>query len=125
MKLAILIASLAALAAASSAAAPPQQDHSRDMSEADRAACIQRGGFTAHYGMIGAEDCYFRYADGGRRCTGSNDCKGRCVYTKRDPYGPFPRAGMAAIGRCEPTSAQFGCHTLVEHGRIRETMCVD
>lgn len=125
MKLAILIASLAALAAASSAATPPRQDQSRDMSEADRAACLQRGGFTAHYGMLGLEGCYFRYADAGKRCTGSNDCKGRCIHQGSDAYEDRPKPGRTAIGRCEATSAQFGCYTLVEHGRSRGRMCVD
>lgn len=124
MKLGVLTAVVAALAASSSTA-PRVQDHGLDLSAADRTACLKRGGFLAHYGMIGAEGCYFRFSDAGKHCSGSHDCKGRCIYPSRDVTKDRLKGGMTVLGRCEATSATFGCHSLVEHGRIRETLCVD
>jgi hypothetical protein len=55
--------------------------------------------------------CAMRTTDGGKTCTGSEQCQSTCL-------GPENAAdGIKAIGVCSTTSAQFGNVVQVEDGK--------
>lgn len=86
------------------------------------ADCMARGGRMQPLGRMQSMQCVVPYADGGRRCTDSDQCSGQCRIANEAARSA---AGARVIGRCQTDSDPFGCHTTVENGRAQVTICVD
>lgn len=87
----------------------------------ERAACEAAGGAIAVAGLLGHEACILTLADGGKACTDSDDCIGRCRNS-----GAFVDAGEpVAAGFCEWSNSPFGCWQEVVDGRGGLAICVD
>jgi hypothetical protein len=89
--------------------------------EAEREACLAAGGTIVPSGKLQWENCVQPFSDAGAACTGSADCIGDCRY--EGEAEPVP--DMEVTGTCQATDARFGCHTIVENGKIAHTICVD
>lgn len=100
------------------AQAPPVSQTPAD----EASACAARGGKMLPQGRMQTTQCVVSYADAGERCTDGDDCRGDC---RIEDVTDAPRAGVAAIGRCQATSSRFGCYTTVEDGKAEATICVD
>ena len=113
------VAGLVLLAASSSAAPPP------NTASPAPAQCKASGGRIEPVGMAGAPACVIPYADAGKPCRDTAQCKGRCL--TREPKGsPVPGPGATARGTCEATNRTFGCFAEVRGGRIANGfMCFD
>ena len=91
---------------------------------ADPAAsdCIARGGRMEPQGRMQTLQCVVAYTDGGQRCTDGDQCQGDC---RVEESAGLPRAGAAAVGRCQASSSRFGCYATVKDGRAQAAICVD
>jgi putative hemolysin len=124
MRRSILIAGLGALALTGcTSATPPQpqaggQSFARDMSTADRTACISAGGRVERRGRLGAELCVRPFADAGKACTDSAQCQGKCV-SQGNAETP------AQAGQCQADDRLFGCYSEIKDGKAASTICVD
>ncbi|HYF61523.1 MAG TPA: hypothetical protein VD886_01835 [Herpetosiphonaceae bacterium] len=81
---------------------------------ANQQECRQKGGAWGAQGMQGTLMCNLPAADAGQRCTGSEQCEGLCMAAP----AATPEPGGEVAGKCSPRQIVFGCHTLVEDGRI-------
>mgnify|MGYP005840149063 CR=1 FL=1 len=90
-------------------------------SAAERATCERAGGTVVPSGKLQWENCVQPLMDAGTACAGSADCIGECRYEGDTE----PVQDMPVTGTCQATDARFGCHTVVEGGRIAHTICVD
>lgn len=96
-----------------SCSAPPKR-----LDPAELRTCLAQGGYESG-GPFGNPFCQFRYADGGRSCSGKMDCQGRCIlWVDGEPNDPLPQPGDTAVGVCEAEQSTFGCYAVVEQGRI-------
>lgn len=84
----------------------------------ERARCEAAGGVVRRDGMRGWQQCIQAYADAGKACTDSDDCLGQC----RADLG---EAGVTATGTCQANDSPFGCHAVVEDGKVQPAICVD
>lgn len=91
-------------------------------SSLNAAECAARGGKMLAQGRMQTVMCVLGYADAGKRCTDGDDCQGSC---RIEDIPNAPRAGASAVGRCQASSASFGCYTTVENGKAEATICVD
>ncbi len=87
-------------------------------------SCANAGGTLQARGKLRTPVCVHPYSDGGRRCTGKADCKGRCIAEPRSEGG-LPEAGTAVLGRCQADDKLFGCYAEVEGGKAKGGICVD
>ena len=78
-------------------------------------------------GMLGVRICVTPYVDGGRACTDSGQCAGRCLldYDSAAVSLQSHPVGREAAGRCEADNRTFGCHAEILDGRITQPICVD
>ncbi|PEQ11553.1 hypothetical protein B2G71_16765 [Novosphingobium sp. PC22D] len=90
----------------------------RTMTPEKRAACEASGGTVERRGMVGAETCVHAYADGGKICTDSAQCEGKCV-------GSPGAADQRAAGSCQKDDKLFGCYAEIVGGRPAYAICVD
>lgn len=96
------------------------QSFSRDMSVADRTACITGGGRVERRGRIGAELCVKPFADAGKQCTDTAQCAGKCVGTADQASATGPISGQ-----CQADDRLFGCYSEIKAGKAMNAICVD
>lgn len=126
----IAIASLALLAACETPATgggplphgvpEPTQNYS----EASLQRCNQLGGVYGRAGMMGWWRCTLLFADGGKVCSDSTQCRGKCKTDEQTDYDPNRPQGNQT-GFCAPDDNPFGCYATVENGVIQPMLCVD
>lgn len=101
------------LLSACSATPPPGAELPGDrpeLSQAEAAACIARGGQVAVGGLLGGRFCAERLADAGQACTRAGDCIGRCEAETRT---------------CQTHANPFGCHSMLDAEGNPVTLCAD
>ena len=89
----------------------------------DERACEAMGGSVRQAGMMGLYHCIVPYADGGKACRSSDDCKGRCRTSNE--LTDFEAAPGTQVGQCEMNDSPFGCYGWVEDGTATPMRCVD
>jgi len=71
--------------------------------------CLEAGGTWGRGGILGLEQCFPNYSDGGKSCNRDSDCQGMC---------------MADTRSCAP-SFSYGCLSyLNDEGKVEE-ICID
>jgi len=86
---------------------------------ADKIKCIAEGGFVERAGMAGFERCTKRFSDGGKICTDSSECEGKC-------FSNTATANQSNVtGNCQKTDNPFGCRAEVSNGKTGFALCVD
>ncbi|WP_156841360.1 hypothetical protein [Novosphingobium aquimarinum] len=105
-------------APASGAKRSLQSPFQKAMSPAKRAQCEASGGTVEARGMAGMEACLHTYADGGKACTDSSQCEGKCVGQ------PGPETQQTA-GSCQKDDKLFGCYSEILGGKPAYAICVD
>ncbi|PZU10914.1 MAG: hypothetical protein DI605_04670 [Sphingomonas sp.] len=106
-----------------------------EMSRAEQKACAAGGGRIMRDGRAQTERCVHRFPDAGKKCTGSRQCAGKCVYLDDSeirlgfskapwPEGD-PRLGARVAGHCQFSDTPFGCRYHVERGRLAGGLCTD
>jgi len=88
----------------------------------ERARCEAAGGTVERAGRAGWERCVQTFPDAGKACSGSADCLGECRLAE---FGDTPEPGTPVAGVCQANDAPFGCHTVVEDGKVLHSICVD
>lgn len=78
--------------------------------EADRTACLKRGGEFHLLAKTGAYVCLSRPRDAGKACSAESDCEGAC---------------LARSGTCAPVMPLVGCHEVLTRSGTRVTECVE
>ncbi len=91
---------------------------SKHLDALERRTCIAKGGYESR-SAFGFPICQFRYADGGKACTGKADCQGRCLLNVDGaPQTQLPKPGQAANGVCDATQYNPGCFATIEGGKV-------
>lgn len=80
------------------------------LSEAERAACIDRGGVVGIAGLLGGEFCAERLPDAGQACSRAADCSGYCEADSRT---------------CSVHANPYGCHSFLDDAGEVVAICVD
>jgi hypothetical protein len=88
----------------------------------DRSACEAKGGVVEQAGRLGLWRCTVKYTDAGKSCRDGDDCEGLCL-GKDVSEGVTEGAGV--VGACAASDNPFGCHSIIEDGKIESTRCVD
>lgn len=91
----------------------------RALSAQARAECESRGGTVQRRGMMNSEMCVTPYADGGKQCTDSSQCEGRCITSAGSMGSP------SVAGTCQKDDRLFGCFSEVLNGKAAGGLCVD
>ncbi|MBB5986353.1 hypothetical protein [Sphingobium lignivorans] len=112
-----------ALALAPLAGCSPQIGLVEGVPSPELNACVRQGGTLQVRGRAGTVMCVIPYADAGKSCTSSSECRGRCLAARTD--GDLPERGEAAPGRCQPENRLFGCFAELKDGKVATTMCID
>ena len=82
--------------------------------------CIMQGKAVVAAGMHGMPACIDIYSDGGKVCSDSSECEGRC--TTREVV----EAGARISGVCQGSGLdRFGCYNQISNGVARPAICVD
>ena len=89
------------------------------MSLTARAACLGKGGSVQVAGMLGAETCVIKYADGGAICLDSATCEGKCLTSADNAMKDN------ISGTCQMTDSPFGCYAEVRRSQTGAALCVD
>jgi hypothetical protein len=84
------------------------------------AECIERGGDWGHFGTIDTLRCNIPTSDGGSACRDSSDCESMCFADSDENYG----SSATELGICSYWILNFGCHEIIEDGKIVE-LCMD
>ena len=92
-----------------------------NFNETDQKACIDFGGTYTRAGLLGYYNCFVDYADGGKTCSDSGDCQGRCRATN----GFDSDAQGGQTGTCQRTDSPFGCYSEIVGGVVQPGLCVD
>jgi len=87
----------------------------------DVAACTANGGTVKPVCRMQKPACIFAYADAGKSCTDSDQCKGRCIAAE----GAMPEGGATVAGICEADNDLCGCSTEIVGGKAVAGRCVD
>jgi len=87
--------------------------------DAERMRCTDAGGTVQRDGILGFYRCTQDLPDGGKACSNSSECLGRCLV-----QGEVADDGTA-VGACQRTDSPFGCFSMVENGRATPGFCVD
>jgi hypothetical protein len=98
----------------------------------DKATCEARGGKWGPLGgLLNRIGCNIPYSDGGRICSDSSDCQGRCIFESQlenlltgKPVKEF-RPGEPVTGVCARWRIMFGCFTYVHKGKTKPGPCID
>lgn len=85
-------------------------------------SCLAEGGYESRT-PFGAPFCQKLHADAGTPCVDKAECQGRCLAEALDL--PSVAVGTPAVGHCEARRATFGCHAVIEHGKVATYRCVD
>ena len=90
------------------------------LAKIDRESCIAEGGKVEGIGLFGIPACVKYYADAGKQCKGSDDCKGHCFVPETI------NEGTKILGKCEASEHDsFGCFSRIENGVVAYSMCQD
>ena len=84
------------------------------------AACEAEHGKWQRIGKAGFPACVHQSRDAGKACRDASECQFGC-----DAGMQRPAASGDVVGKCAANDDHFGCHAWVEHGRIKESVCVD
>ena len=98
-------------------AAPPIGDVNE--SEQLKKKCLEEGKEWRKVGMLQMGACIEKSRDGGKACTSSKDCQFWC-----EDYDNRP-VGTEVVGTCAKDDDRSSCHTFVENGRVKESLCED
>ncbi len=85
----------------------------------DPAACKAMNGVIQPVCLMGHPQCVVEFSDGGKTCSDSSDCQGRCVADSS------AQMMQPAKGTCAKTSYPCGCFSLVVNGVAQPTLCID
>jgi len=120
----ILIFGMIALLAGC-AAAPVTPGHAADaaMTPPNVEECRANGGTIRNVCRRQWPACVVLYSDGGKSCTDSAQCKGKCLLDTEtdDDFEP----GDRAKGICQQDNDPCGCKIEVAKGKVRSGVCVD
>lgn len=120
MRTAVLVAALAL-----GAFAPPAGEYpdwpGKYLTAEEKAVCRAEGGKPATLGPAHAEYCERRYADGGRKCTDSSQCEGKCL--SKTMYGDLSEDDPPVVGICQRVYPHRGCIIEVVDGRTPNVVC--
>lgn len=83
------------------------------------AACEAAGGSVRPVCLRGNPMCMVKFRDGGKACSSSSDCSGRCLGDNSTPMG------QKTTGKCALTNDPCGCFQLIENGVAQPTLCAD
>lgn len=89
------------------------------LSQADKLACVQSGGYVERAGLLGAERCTTPFSDAGLVCTDSGQCQGQCRAEISSDMGAH------VSGVCQANDNPFGCFSEVVNGQVGPGLCVD
>lgn len=89
------------------------------LSQADKLACVQSGGYVERAGLLGGERCTTPFSDAGLVCTDSGQCQGQCRGDLNSD------TGAQTTGVCQANDNPFGCFTEVVNGQAGPGLCVD
>jgi hypothetical protein len=120
----ILICGIVSLVASCAAAPdPPNQIAESVTTHMNSEECRANGGTIRNVCRLQLPACVVPFADGGKRCTDSRQCKGKCLLdTETDrPLRP----GDYADGRCQRDNDPCGCKIEVMYGKVESGVCVD
>jgi hypothetical protein len=83
--------------------------------------CSLRGGIMKPLGGMPPDQlyCIIEYPDGGKPCTDSKDCRGKCIIHIEDA-----KEGEQVTGFCAGQSDFNGCYCGVVNGIAEDCMCV-
>jgi hypothetical protein len=90
----------------------PTPDETGDA--ATKEECLAKGGVWQKWGLIGAEYCQIPAKDAGKSCTDQFQCTYGCI----SETGTVP-------GKCAMYKNTFGCFSLVNNGKVEQSLCVD
>lgn len=109
----LAITALLTLFVVGSCSSPPKR-----LEATARRSCLAQGGYESR-SAFGFPICQFRYADGGKTCSGKVDCQGQCLISvDGPPEKPLPKSGDWANGTCQSEQYSPGCFVEIEDGRI-------
>ena len=115
-------------ACASPSPAPPIEtkvpEPTKDYSEANMTLCAAAGGNYQRAGMLGWYRCTLPYSDGGKACSDSAHCEGKCL-AGPDNGGDWTMEKGGARGACQANDNPFGCYSELINGRVGPALCVD
>lgn len=111
----------AALTLLALAACAPMGEGPSTGPSVDIAACTANGGKVKPICRMQKPACIFDYADAGKACTDSQQCRGRCIAAD----GAMPDAGAVVVGVCEADNDVCGCSTEIIDGKATAGRCVD
>lgn len=95
--------------------------------EADGVQCRAKGGTFEYQGFSLAPVCTTPLSDGGKPCSSSSECEGKCIVDldrRGIDYRTLPK-GTAVAGQCTAQAPHFGCYVPVHEGRALQAMCAD
>src|SRR5262245_51431957 len=90
--------------------------------------CLSKGGNWQQVCLSQRFTCVMPYADAGKSCTDSSQCKGlcmvdmtiRCDVDKNCPELKVPKPGEAASGICQRDDDPCGSFVVIKKGRAQE-----
>ncbi len=96
-------------------AEPPPPDNS-----SDAVKCRSENGIWGRWGLAPVSSCRHRTKDGGKACTSSSQCEGKCIAKTGTAEG------TKTSGECSGTREILGfCGSFVENGVAEKTICID
>ena len=88
-------------------------------------SCEMSGGTIEKVGLDGRPACVILTSDGGKACSDSSQCDGRCIVDDWEGDKP-PSVGTRSDGMCEAANLTFGCIAEIRRGRIASLfLCYD
>lgn len=74
-----------------------------------KASCLEAGGRWGRGGILGLEQCFPSYSDGGKSCNRDSDCQGMCLADTRSCAKSF----------------SYGCQSYLNDDGVVEEICID
>lgn len=92
--------------------------------------CLAKGGTWKARGIFPNEICDLPTTDGGKECSSSNDCEGRCLAAdltedQRRALMGGEKFDAKVRGECTYSLRTFGCVGFVEGGKVDQFLCLD
>jgi hypothetical protein len=91
-------------------------DARQRLSKSEARECHAKGGRESTT-PFGHAFCQIDYPDGGKTCRGKADCQGQCLAEIPNNYLVIP-VGAPVAGQCAISRSVFGCHGVVENGKL-------
>ena len=92
------------------------------------AQCVAQGGKWGRWGkLIQENQCNPATSDAGKVCSNGSECQGACIatLTKDQEQNVISGQALTITGTCSRLKYNFGCHALVEQGRVDGILCAD